>query len=140
MPDSVPRALGVANHRVFSRIELELAVRYRFLPTHPAVSVPGPEMLVGTTTNLSAGGLLLVAQLPAGTSFADLLLGRLNVGVEIDLPQADGSAFTVRAICRVAWMQDVEEQSGCCNLGLAFQEITLEHRDRVVDHVIRFSI
>lgn len=140
MADSAPRALGVANHRVFSRIELELAVRYRFLPTHPAVSVPGPQHLLGATTNLSAGGLLLVANLPTGTSFADLLLGRLNVGIELDLPQNDGGYFTVRAICRVAWMEDVEEESGSCNLGLAFQEITLDHRDRVVDHVIRFSI
>lgn len=140
MADSAPRALGVANHRVFSRIELELGVRYRFLPTHPAVSVPGPESMQGSTTNLSAGGLLLVAHLPTGTSFADLLLGRLNVGVEVDLPQSDGGFFTVRAICRVAWMEDVEEHTGNCNLGLAFQEITLEHRDRVVDHVIRFSI
>jgi len=118
--------------REFVRIPIALSVRYKFL-TREEARENLDVVHAGTCQNIGTGGLLLKAKLPQ-TSWLNLLLTRaMYIGVNIQLPN---QSQAVKALCRVAWSSAVEEGNHLA-LGLSFQEITQEDRDRITQYIIR---
>jgi hypothetical protein len=120
--------------RRFVRIEKGLTVRYKFLSLDPRVTV-GPEMYEGYTHNISQGGLLLIGKMPDPEWTSRLLRQRIVLGVTVELTKAERA---LRAVCRAAWLEPVEE--GLTAFGLAFSEITREDQDRVLDFILAHQL
>jgi len=119
-----------SEHREFARVGAAVAVDYRFfsdLMNDPALG----GTCSGTTSNLGAGGLLLQGTLPDAAWVPDLLLGKIQVALALRLPGG-----TVKALARVAWIEDPRQAGGPWLLGLKFREITGAGRDRILQHVI----
>jgi hypothetical protein len=118
-----------SEHREFARVGAAIAVDYRFY-SDLRNDLPG-DACPGTTSNLGAGGLLLQGPLPDPAWVPDLLLGKIQVALALRLP---GGA--VKALARVAWIEDPRQAGGPWLLGLKFREITAAGRDRILQHVI----
>lgn len=122
-----------SERREFIRISVSVPVRYRFLceeMDHPELTM----MWDGDTSNLSGGGLLLRARIPDYDWLPSLLGGRMQVGVNLILPECD---LPVKALARVAWIEGLDETSGVAMLGLVFREITRDAQDEVLRYVIQ---
>jgi len=117
--------------REYVRVQAEVNIRYRYLSHDPAF--PTTDAVAGTTTNLSGGGLLINATVPHSDWIPGLLTERIFLGVEIELP---GQAEPVRALTRAAWVETIDAESGECQMGLRFKEITRGDLDRVFKFVI----
>ncbi len=118
--------------RQFIRVKLEIPVRYKFLSHDPDFS--SDEVFEGTTNNLSAGGLLLLGQIPNLDWIPGLLMERIIVGVNLHIP---GVPEPVKALCRTSWLEAVEEKTKRAAMGLRFAEITKQHEDAIVQFVIK---
>ena len=118
--------------REFVRVRAELPVKYKFLSQD--MSVLSDEVLEGSTSNISGGGLLLVGQMPNSDWITGLLMERIIVGVNIFLP---GDPDPIKALTRTAWIEALDERVQRCTLGLRFREITKDHVDRIFKFVIR---
>ncbi|MCX7806330.1 MAG: PilZ domain-containing protein [Planctomycetota bacterium] len=118
--------------RQFIRVKIEIPVKYKFLSHDPGFS--SDEIFDGVTSNLSAGGLLLVGRIPNLNWIPGLLMERIIVGVNMHMP---GFPDPVKALCRVSWLEAVEEKTGRAAMGLRFAEITKQHEDVILQFVIR---
>ncbi len=119
--------------REFVRIKVDLPVRYKFLSK--VVEVPD-EVFEGMTGNLGGGGLLLVGKIPDPAWFADLLMQRIVVGVNLLLPSTDQP---IKALCRCAWLE-APEGGHRVAMGLRFKEITREQLDEIFRYVIKAQL
>ena len=117
--------------RQFVRVPVDIEVKYRFIG--PSGVAPTPETIYsGKTGNVGAGGLLLVAQLPEAALIADLLMGKVAVGLELFLPEHD----PIQALSRVAWLEALDETDNTCAMGLRFVEIASVAQDELFRFVI----
>jgi c-di-GMP-binding flagellar brake protein YcgR len=121
-----------SERREFVRVRANLSVRYKFL-SRSGEDMTG-EVHQGMTHNIGGGGLLLEGKIPDLGWIPDLLMQKVVVGVNVDLPD---SREAVKALTRVAWVESVEEGTGKCAIGLMFKEITREHQDRIFKYVIK---
>lgn len=122
----------VRENREFMRIKTEVPVRFRFLSD----LVKAPEMRVvheGATANLSGGGILLVGCVPHEQWIPELLMEKILVGVEIEIPDLEDP---IRALTRVAWVETVDVDTMKCHMGLKFKEITQRSQDRIFQYII----
>lgn len=119
--------------REFVRVPFEVPVAYRFISQHRDDSELD-HAYRGTTTNLSAGGLLLRGEIPLIPWIPDLLMQKMLIGVSLALSDAGAP---IRALARVAWIETVEEPALRCRMGLAFREITAADRDRIFQFVLK---
>jgi len=118
--------------REFVRIPISVSVRYKFL-SHEPTDVSLDVVHEGSCQNIGTGGILLKAKLPDPKWLALLHTGRMHVGVNIHLPN---QPTALKALCRVAWSSALEEGNHIA-LGLSFQEITVEDRDKISQYIIR---
>jgi len=118
--------------REFIRVRTELPVKYKFLSHDQKFAAE--EVLDGSTTNLSGGGLLLVGVIPNTDWITGLLMERIVVGVNIFLPS---DPEPVKALTRAAWVEALDERAHRCSMGLKFKEVTKEHLDKIFKFVIR---
>ncbi len=119
--------------REFIRVRSECAVAYRFLG---GAAVGADEAHRGATDNISGGGLKLSGEVPNPDWLAELLTGRIAVGVEISLP--DGGE-AVRALTRVAWVERLGKSRKFV-LGLRFREVSGGDRERIIAFIIKTQI
>ncbi len=119
-----------ANRREYVRIETEIPVRYKFFSQEGKLELD--EELDGKTRNVSAGGILLVAEIPNMDWITSLLRQTMYVGIRMELPERG----TVKALARVAWVGSMDEEARTCALGLQFKEITKDDRDKLFEYVI----
>lgn len=121
--------------RDFLRVLIERPVRYRFVRRAAA----GPERLEecdGSSVNLSGGGLLLSGPIPDVDWVVDLLMEKIVVMVEIDL----GLGERVKALTRVAWLEELDEETHVCKMGLKFKEITRQAQDQILNFIIESQL
>jgi c-di-GMP-binding flagellar brake protein YcgR len=118
--------------RDFIRVRAELVVKYKFLSHEEGLVTD--EVLDGTTSNLSGGGLLLIGAIPNTDWITGMLMERIVIGVNLMLP---GDPEPVKALTRVAWVEALDGRAQRCSMGLRFKEITKEHLDKVFKFVIR---
>ena len=121
-----------SERREFVRIRASLAVRFKFLG-RSGEDLTG-EVHEGMSQNVGGGGLLLEGKLPDLAWIPDLLMEKIVIGVNLMLPD---SPEPVKALCRVAWIEAMEEGSTKCAIGLMFREITREHKDLIFKYVIK---
>ena len=119
--------------REFIRIPVAVPVRYKFLSKE--LSAQDMDTVhEGVTQNIGAGGILLRGKLPDSKWLSKLLTRRMYVGVNVILPSGDRP---VKALCRVIWSSAVQQPTGQLMMGLEFQEITNQDRDRMTQYIIR---
>jgi hypothetical protein len=124
-----------SERREFTRLPSSLPVRYKFVSS--AVQDPAMDRVCeGTTTNLSLGGLLLVGPIPRLEWLKDLLVGKMNVGVNIYLPT---SVDPLKALCRFAWVDAMEEGEMAARIGLRTQEMPADHRKLLTDYLVSIA-
>ena len=122
---------GGMERREFVRINISLPVRYKFLS--PGAQKKSDEMFSGTTTNLSAGGMLLVGKIPSSDWLGDLLLQKVILGINVLLPE---SQEPLKMLARVRWVESLNAQNECA-MGLVFKEIKRSDQDKIVQLIIR---
>jgi c-di-GMP-binding flagellar brake protein YcgR len=121
--------------REFIRVRERCRVTYRLLGRDEHNS--SLEPLEGFTENISGGGLKLIGPLPNPDWIAEMLLGRMAVGVTIGLPDGSGP---VSALARTAWVEVADRKKQTFLLGLRFREISREDRERIVQFVIKSQL
>jgi c-di-GMP-binding flagellar brake protein YcgR len=123
-----------SERREFVRINVDIPVRYKFLSRE--VDLQDDSIYQGHTSNLGGGGLLLIGKVPNPSWYVDLLTQKIVVGVNLLLPS---SPEPVKALCRVAWLEAIEEGHKVA-MGLKFKEITRNHQDEIYRAVIRAQL
>ena len=121
-----------SDRRDYPRLKRSLPLRYKFISSSnqdPALD----RICDGATHNLSLGGLLLVGPLPKLDWLKDLLIGRMNVGVNFLVP---GQELPVKALTRVAWIEAVDQEAISLRMGLRILEIPGDHRKVLSDFLI----
>ena len=119
--------------REFVRVRLEIPVTYRFVSQHRDEGELD-HVYRGTTSNISAGGLLLRGEIPLIPWIPELLMQKMLIGVTLGLPD---EGPPVKALARVAWIEAVEEPSLRSRMGLAFREITAADRERIFQFILQ---
>lgn len=117
--------------REFVRVKSDLKVHYKYL-SHDG-GFDHDEVYEGVTQNVSAGGILLVGEIPDLDWIPAMLMERVFLGVNVHLPDA---GEPVKALTRIAWIEAVDPESRKCAIGLKFKEMTKEHQDRVFKYII----
>jgi PilZ domain-containing protein len=118
-----------SDRRDFPRLKRSVPVRYKFLSS--TVREPAMDRVCdGVTQNISMGGLLLVGPVPRLEWMKDLLLGRINVGVNLLIPNLE---TPVKVLTRVAWIEAMDEQAISLRIGLRILEVPAEHRKILSD-------
>jgi len=125
-----------SERRRFVRVDVDLPVQYKFISLDPRKPVDG-ELHTGFTRNISQGGLLLIGRIPNLEWISPLLMSRIVVGISMELT---GDREPIRSLCRVAWLETVEEKSQRAAFGLIFSEITRMEQERVMQFVIKSQI
>jgi hypothetical protein len=128
-------AIVGSERREFTRLPAAVEVRCKFLSSHVQDEVLD-RVCEGTSTNVSLGGLLLLGPIPRLEWLKDLLVGKMNVGVNIYLPNG---AEPLKALCRVAWVDAIEEGAMATHMGLRVQEMPAEHRKALSDYLMRIA-
>jgi len=125
------RALG-PEKREYVRLATALQLRIKFLNLD---GTPLSErVLMGETTNISGGGLLVKADVPEIRMITGMLENRVALGVEIDLPD---EKEPLQAIARTSWLTIDEDDEAKCFLGLTFHEMTRESLDKIINFIVR---
>ena len=120
--------------RRFVRVPAAMPVKYRYVSQVPSETCSVPrEQFEGQTQNIGAGGILLLAPMPTDPELlTQLLMQKVVVGIEMTLP----SSSSIQALCRVSWLEAIDEREGTLALGLRFIEITNTSRDELFRFVI----
>ncbi len=119
--------------REFVRVHLEIPVTYRFVSQHRDDSELD-HTYRGTTSNISAGGLLLRGEIPLIPWIPELLMQKMLIGVTLGIPD---EGQPIKALARVAWLEAVEDPTLRSRMGLAFREITAADRERIFQFVLK---
>ena len=118
--------------REFVRISVQLPVRYKFL-SPSANSKKSDEVFTGNTTNISAGGMLLMGQIPSADWLGDLLLQKVVLGINVLIPEVNQP---LKLLARVCWIEALNTKNECA-MGLMYKEIKREDQDKIVQLIIR---
>lgn len=122
-----------SDRRDFPRLKRSIPVRYKFISS--TVKDPAMERICdGVTQNLSIGGMMLTGPVPRLEWLKDLLIGRMNIGVNLQLP---GSDVPAKFLTKVAWLESTDEEAVSLRMGLRVLEIPPDHRKVLSDFLIR---
>jgi c-di-GMP-binding flagellar brake protein YcgR len=117
--------------REFVRINVSLPVRYKFLSPGGEKSIN--EVFSGSTTNISAGGMLMLGKIPSQDYLSDLLLQKVILGINVLLPELE---VPLKLLARVRWIESLTAQNECA-MGLIYKEIKKADQDKIVQLIIR---
>jgi hypothetical protein len=118
-----------SDRRDYPRLKKSVSVRYKFLSS--TVKDPAMERICdGVTQNISMGGLLLVGPVPRLDWLKDLLLGRINIGVNLVVP---AQVYPIKVLTRVAWLEATDEQAMNMRIGLRILEVPPDQRKALSD-------
>jgi c-di-GMP-binding flagellar brake protein YcgR len=121
--------------REFVKVSSDIPVRYKFLSR--TVPIDSEGVHEGTTSHLSAHGLLLVGKVPGLSWIPGLLMEEIVLGINVLLPSMD---VPVKALARVAWVEAIKKGCDKCPMGLRFLEISKESQDELLKYVIKLQI
>ncbi|MBI2194425.1 MAG: PilZ domain-containing protein [Planctomycetes bacterium] len=117
--------------REFDRIQEIMPVRYRLLSVSDIPLADGVRD--GQTIDINPKGILLSGTLPSLDLVVPLLTQKVLLSLEIRLPKPQ---TVVKALARVAWVEAVDEARKQCTMGLAFNEIALEDREKLFEFLV----
>lgn len=118
--------------REFVRMNTDIPVRYKFLSKE--IDLGDERIHEGTTNCLSGGGCLLQGRVPSLNWIPALLMGKIQLGVNILLPSFDQP---IKALCSTSWMEEIPEGSERCVIGMRFVTIDKEHQDQILKYLIK---
>jgi hypothetical protein len=122
-----------SDRREFPRLKRSIPVRYKFLSS--TVRDPAMERVCdGVTQNLSIGGMMLNGPIPRLDWVKDLLIGRMDIGVNLLVP---GLETPTKFLTKVAWIEATDEEAMNLHMGLRILEIPSDHRRVLTDFLIR---
>ena len=121
-----------SQRREFVRIPVEIPVRYKFLSRE--IDLGNESILEGTCSSLGGGGLILCGRIPSFNWIPALLMGKIQLGVNLLLPSVD---VAVKGLCHVAWIDEIPENKDRCVVGLKFLEISKEEQDLILKYLIK---
>ena len=125
--------MGQAQHerRDFERVRGALTVHYKL----ESVSELGvaDEPLQGVTEDINPRGILLRGSLPSLDLVVPLLTQKVLLAIEIEIPKPQ---TVVRALAAVRWVEEVEEEGNQCALGLHFNEIGADDRQKLFEFLV----
>ena len=122
---------SLEERREFERIRVDLPVQYKLL-TVSELQVPD-DICIGETTDINPRGILLVGSLPSLDLRVPLLTQKIILSIEMSLPRPK---FMVQAIARVIWIEAVEEEQKRCSMGLTFNDISQEDREKLFQFLV----
>tara|TARA_Y100000815_G_C13036625_1_gene385197 strand:+ start:88 stop:513 length:426 start_codon:yes stop_codon:yes gene_type:complete len=122
---------SLEERREFERIRVDLPVQYKLL-TVSELQVPD-DICIGETTDINPRGILLVGSLPSLDLLVPLLTQKIILSIEMSLPRPK---FMVQAIARVTWIEAVEEEQKRCSMGLTFNDISQEDREKLFQFLV----
>jgi len=114
--DRIQGLLATVERRAHFRFATHLEVRF----------ATGAELRSACLGNVSEGGIFIATErpLPAGTPLR----------LFITAPEA-----TVEMAGRVAWARPVSSATGAAGMGVRFEDLSLEQRERIADVVARYE-
>jgi len=119
-------------NRAFTRVRTQVPVEFKFFSNFISDGRMD-QTYRGTTSNLSGGGLLLSCDVPDPDWMPEMLLGKVVLGVKIELP---GASEPVKAMARVAWIEDPGKRGVPFLLGIKFKEITRDGHDQLLEFIL----
>jgi PilZ domain-containing protein len=122
-----------SERREYPRLRHSVPVRYKFISPH-VKDAAMDRVCDGVTQNLSMGGMLLLGPIPRLEWLKDLLLGRINIGVNLYFP---GNPTPAKVLARVAWVEAAEANAINMNIGLRILEIPPDHRKVLSDFLTK---
>lgn len=123
------------DRKQFVRLSTDIPIRYKFLSK--VIDLGNDQIQEGSTSNLSAGGCLLIGKIPSLNWIPALLMGKILIGVNMLLPSLDDP---LKALCRVAWVESFDEGNDRLSLGVSFEELAKESQDEVMKYIIRMQM
>ena len=122
-----------SDRRDFPRLRRSIPVRYKFLSS--TVKEDALERVCeGSTQDLSIGGMLLTGPVSRLEWVKDLLIGRMDIGVNLQLP---GNDVPVKALGRVAWLEAADAEAMSMRIGLRFLDMPPDHRRVLSDFLMK---
>ena len=125
----------ITEKREFVRIQTDIPIRYKFLSK--TIDVGTDQIYEGSTTNLSASGLLLVGKIPSVSWIPALLMEEIIIGLNLLLPSLDAP---IKALGKVSWVEAFHKGSDRCAMGLKFKDIAKAHQDEILKYIIKAQI
>ncbi len=119
--------------REFVRMNADISVRYKFLSKEIDLGT-ADKIYEGTTNCLSGGGCLLNGKIPSLNWIPALLMGKINLGINILLPAYD---HAIKALCSTAWVEEIPEGTDRCVMGLKYVNIEKEMQDQILKYLIK---
>ncbi len=122
-----------SDRREYPRLKRSIAVRYKFLSS-TVKDAAMDRVCDGVTQNISIGGMMLTGPIPRLDWVKDLLIGRMDIGVNLLIPGID---VPTKFLTKVAWIEATDEEAMNIRLGLRILEIPSDHRRMLSDFLIR---
>jgi len=125
-----------AERRRYVRVKASVRVRYKFY--HCFEETQSSEVSEGLTENISSGGIFLRGKIPKAEWVPELLQRKMVMALKIFLPTEQEP---VKALARLAWIEGTkEEERENWAMGLEFQEMSAEDRDKLTLFVIKTQL
>ena len=115
-----------SERRVFVRVNTDIPLRYKFLSK--VLDLGTDQIYEGTTSNIAGGGCLLHGKVPSLNWIPALLMGKIQLGINLLLPSMD---VPVKALCRISWIEAIQEGSDRLVMGLKYLDIQKEMQDEI---------
>ena len=125
---------GVERRR-YVHVKASVRLRYKFY--HCFDETEAEEVYEGMTENISGGGVFLRGRIPKAEWIPELLMRRMVLALKMFLPT---EAEPVNALARLAWIEGMKEGEEKWGMGLEFQEMSAEDRDRITRFVIKTQL
>ena len=125
---------ATTERRRYVRVKASVRVRYKFY--HCFNETPSSEVCEALTENIGTGGIFLRGKIPEAEWVPELLQHRMVLALKIFLPTEQEP---VKGLARVAWIEGMEEGESWA-MGLEFQEMSTEDRDKLTLFVIKTQL
>ena len=119
----------------FHKLHTDIPVRYKFLSK--SIELGTDQVFEGTTAKLGGSGCLMNGKIPRLNWVPAILMGKVLLGVNLLLPSSDEP---IKALCKVAWIEAMTEDSDRVVMGLQFMDISKESQDQITRYLIRSQI
>ena len=115
------------DHRVFYRLAIRLPVSYQF-----AIGSSEPTVCIGTTLNLSAGGMLLETPQPDTAVVDEMLADRSRIELEMCL-----GSRQLNILSKLVWLELTGPSGAECQMGLRFLDLDTQEQEHIWEFVLQ---
>ena len=129
-----PEQFNGSERRAYVRLEKSLPVRFKILKN------PSSKTYMATTKNISQCGLCLEIQFEKEALLEALSTADHKIGIDINtlIPQPNNavSEMSLWVSGRVDWAREMDRAHRTLQVGLEFEDLTEEARQRIRDYLV----